>query len=386
MLAAVLCQPLDAGDWPRWRGPDGDGTSDETGLIHRFPASGPKVLWRAKLGTGFSGLSVADGRVFSLFGENGREKIICFDALTGKEIWKVDSDADFAQGRSFGPRATPFVDGKLVYTAGGSGKLSCLVAATGKEIWSFNLYSKYHMQAHDEGFSCSPQIDGDKLVVSGGTAVFAFNKSDGKLVWRALEEKMNHSTPRFAKIDSRHQLVVLTAENLVGLDPESGDELWRHPQRAVNCATPAVGPGGKIFIAAAYGFGCQLVEVTGGTPEQVYWNNDLATHHATAMIYDGKLYGFHDRRGTFKCLDFSTGEEEWESEAPGKGKLIIADGQMIIVTEEGRLVLAVPTPDGYTETARAKVLDGISYTAPSLANGKLYIRSNEEMVCIDFKP
>ncbi|MCH8829816.1 MAG: PQQ-binding-like beta-propeller repeat protein, partial [Planctomycetes bacterium] len=127
-------------DWPHWRGPNRNGISSETGLIHEFPANGPKILWREKLSSGFSGLSVSGGRVFTLFGEGGREKVVCFDANTGREIWKIDSDADFVQGRSYGPRSTPCVDGNRLFAVGASGRILCLDTATGKTIWSFNLY------------------------------------------------------------------------------------------------------------------------------------------------------------------------------------------------------------------------------------------------------
>ena len=196
---------------------------------------------------------------------------------------------------------------------------------------------------------------------------------------------MNHTTPRTTTIGNRRQLLVLTGTNLVGLDPESGRELWRHPQRGVNCASPVVGPNNQIFTAASYGFGCQLVKVDDGTVTQVYKNNVLATHHATAMLYQDHLYGFHDRPGIFKCVEFATGKEKWVSRSPGKGKLIIADGQMIVITETGELVLSPVSPDGFKETSKARVVKGTCYTAPSLANGKLYVRSNQEMVCIEMR-
>ena len=372
-------------DWPSWRGPNRDGTSPETGLIRTFPDAGPKIIWRAKLGSGFSGLSVADGRVFTLFGEDGREKIVCLDADTGDEIWKVDSDADFAQGRSFGPRATPCVDGDRVYAVGASGMVHCLKAASGDRVWRFNVYDKFGMTPHDEGLSCSPQVDGKKLILAAGVSVFAFDKTNGEVTWRALDEKMNHSTPRRTMLDKQVQWVALSASHLVGLDPESGDELWRYPQRAVNCASPVIGPDDQVFAAAAYGFGCQLVKCSGGEAKEVYKNNVLATHHATALLHEGHLYGFHDRPGIFKCVEFNTGKEKWVSRSPGKGKLLIADGQMIVITEYGELLLAPVSPDGFEPTAKARVVKGTCYTAPTLAGGKLYVRSDQEMVCIDMK-
>ncbi|GAB4137660.1 MAG: hypothetical protein Tsb009_05270 [Planctomycetaceae bacterium] len=374
-------------DWPHWRGPNGNGTSSEKNLIHSFPADGPNIFWRKQLGTGFSGLTVANGRLFTLFGEGGREKIVCFNADTGEQIWIVDSDADFAQGRSYGPRSTPCVDGNRVYAVGASGMVHCLEADTGKKIWSFNIYDQFHMRRffHEEGVSCSPVIDGKKLIILAGIHAFAFDKTNGKVIWKVMEEKMNHSTPTFATLNGQRQLIVLTGSHLVGLDPASGKERWRHEQRAVNCVTPVIGPGNQIFTAAAYGFGCQLVKVNGDSVTQVYKNQALATHHGTAILHQGHLYGFHDRPGIFKCVEFATGNEKWSSRSPGKSKAILADGMLVLITEFGDLVLVKPSPNGYSELAKARILKGTCYTAPTLANGKLYVRSNREMVCIDMK-
>ena len=371
--------------WASWRGPNANGISDETGLIQRFPEDGPKVLWRANLGSGFSGLAVAGGRVFTLFGEDGREKVVCFNADTGRELWKIDSDSDYAEGRSYGPRAMPVVDGSLVYTVGASGQLFCLRAASGKKVWEMNLYEKFNMRLHEEGLSPTPLVDGKKLIVLVGTAVFALDKTNGKVIWKSLKEKMNHASPKLATIDGRRQLLVLTGSNLVGLSPEDGSELWRHPQRGANNATPVVGPGNRIFTAASYGFGSQLVKIADGVAQQVYKNNVLATHHATAVYYQGHLYGFHDRPGIFKCVDFASGEEKWVSRASGKGKLIIADGQIILISEYGSLMLAPVSAKGFEPTAKFRLVKGTCYTAPSLVGGKLYVRSNKQMACVDMR-
>lgn len=393
-LAAVLAPAATSGTaatgggWTRFLGPNGDGTSTETGLLTSFPGSGPEILWRAPLGSGFSGLTVGGGRVYTQYGRDGREWAACFDAKDGKELWKIENGADFSEGRSFGPRATPCLDGDRVFFVGGHGKLSCVDATQGKEIWGYNLLEKFSLRAHEEGLSPSPQIDGDRLIVVGGNSIFALNKSNGEQVWRALDEKMGHSTPRFATIDGKRQLLALSITNLVGLDPADGKELWRIAQNGVNVATPVVGPGDQVFTAAAYGFGSLLTKVSGGKAEQVYQNNCLATHTATAILHQGHLYGFHDRIGTVRCVDFATGEEKWETRGPGKGNMILAEGQIIILTEDGRLVLAPASPEGYNATAEVRVLEGrsgISFTMPTLLDGKLYLRNSEEMVCVNLK-
>lgn len=372
-------------EWPQWRGPAGNDISSETGLITTFPDDGPKVVWRAALGSGFSGLSIAGGRLFTLFGSEGREYVACFDAATGEELWKVDSDVDFAQGRSFGPRAMPCVDGDRVYAVGASGQIFCLDVATGAKRWSFNIYEDFDMSAHEEGLSPSPLVAGEKLYLLAGKSAFAVNKRDGKLIWRALDEPMNHSSPTLATLDGTEQLLVLTGSNLVGLVPETGEELWRFPQQGVNIATPVVGPDNHVFVAAAYGFGNQLIQVSGKSPRQVYKENTLANQHDTCLLYEGCLYGGHERPGLLKCIDFMTGQEKWTAREPGKVKLILADGQLIMINEEGVLYLAPISSEGLTPTAEARVLTGTCYTAPSLAQGKLYLRSDQEMVCIEMR-
>lgn len=374
-------------DWPCWRGPHADNTSREKNLIRRFPDDGPAVLWRKQLGTGFSGMSISGDRLFTMFGDGDREYAAGFNTQDGSQLWKIDIDKDFAQGRSFGPRATPYVDGDHVYFVGASGRVLCLTAETGKEVWSLNVYDKFEMRRfiHEEGLSPSPLVDGKSLIVQAGISVFAFNKSTGEVIWRSLEERMNHSSPTLAQLDGKRQLIVLTGENLVGLSPPDGSEQWRQPQRGVNCASPVIGPKNRVFTAASYGFGSQLTQVTNGTARQVYKTNTLATHHATAVLHQGHLYGFHDRPGIFKCVEFATGEEKWVSRAAGKGKLIVADDQIILLNESGKLMLAPVSSDGFEPTAEARLLKGTCYTAPSLANGRLYLRSNEEMICISMK-
>lgn len=374
-------------DWPCWRGPHGDNTSRETNLIRRFPEDGAVILWRKDLGTGFSGMSISGNRLFTMFGDGDREYAAGFDTQDGSQLWKVDVDRDFSQGRSFGPRATPYVDDDRVYFVGASGQVLCLTAATGKVVWSLNVYDKFEMRrfVHEEGLSPSPLVDGKSLIVQAGISVFALDKMNGEVIWRSLEERMNHSSPTLAQLDGKRQLIVLTGENLVGLSPTDGSEQWRQPQRGVNCASPVIGPRDRIFTAASYGFGSQLTQVTNGSAQRVYKTNTLATHHATAVLHQGYLYGFHDRPGIFKCIEFATGEESWVSRAAGKGKLIIADDQIILLNEFGQLILAPVSPVGFEPTAKARLLEGTCYTAPSLANGRLYLRSNKEMVCISMK-
>lgn len=370
-------------DWAAWLGPDGTGISRETGLIKQFPADGPQIEWRSPLGTGYSGISVAAGRVFTLYGRAGREYAACFAAADGIPLWKVDLDVDFAQGRSPGPRSTPTVDGDAVYVLGASGQLECLAAATGKPLWKMNVVEALGLRLHEEGLSPTPLIDGPRLILSIGNSVYALDKTSGKTLWRALDEPMNHSTPMIRTVAGNRQLVVLTGSNLVGLDPSNGQEIWRSPQGGVNIATPVVGPNGLIFSGAAYGYGGQLVRVEGSKATQVYKNKALSPHTATPVLVDGYLYGFDDRNGIFKCVELATGKEAWNTRKTVKGNIIVADGQILLLNEEGELILAPVSPRGFEPSARATIFrGGLCYTAPTLSHGRLYLRSDQELVCV----
>ena len=184
--------------WPWWRGPDRNGISREKGILRTFPPDGPKVIWRTPLGTGFSGISVADNRVFTMYGGNGRELAAGFDAASGKLLWKVDSDSDFGNKRGGGPRATPAVAGGLVYTVGASGRLMCLEAGSGRKVWAIHLRDDLGAKISGEGLSPSPLVEGGAVIVLAGArdaSVVALDKRSGKVLWKALSDKINHSSP-----------------------------------------------------------------------------------------------------------------------------------------------------------------------------------------------
>lgn len=327
-----------------------------------------------------------------MFGKNGREKVVCFDADSGQKLWEVDSDANLQNKRGNGPRATPAVLGERVFTIGALGSIMCLDVKTGKKIWSLHLNNDLGIRISREGLSPSPLIHRDKLFVMAGPpvgSILALDKDTGKIVWKALNERINHSSPIIVAMGGARHLVALTASNVVGLSLHEGRELWRRPMKAVNIATPIWCDGGGLFLSAAYGYGCQFIKLSMAGdriyPEQVYKKSVLATHHATAVYYKGYLYGSHDRRGPFKCIKAPTGEEMWSSTTPGKGKAIITDCQLIVLNEAGYLFLAPATPDGFSPTSRARLLRGPCYTAPTLANGKLYARNPGELLCLNFR-
>ena len=394
-LAVAASAGLEAAasfDWPRYRGPDGDGVSRETGLLREWPASGPKVLWRTQLGTGYSGLAVAGDRLYTLFGAGGDELAAAFDAATGRQLWRRRIGPDRQDGQGGGPRATPTVDGELVYAVGAQGALAALETATGKVRWSIDLVEKYGAQVPQWGVSSSPVVERDLLLVNAGgggnRSLLGLDKRTGKLVWAAESDSAGYSTPLVLDLAGARQAIFFAGSSLISVAPESGKRYWSVPWQTrydVNAAMPVFVAPDKIFISSGYDTGAQLLRVSSraGKPavEEIWRNRVMKNHFNSSVFVDGHLYGFDD--STLKCVDPATGTECWKQRGFGKGSLLAADGHLWILSERGELVLVELGAAGYREKARARVLDGKTWTMPTLAGKKLFLRSESELVALD---
>ena len=226
LLSIILfLTPSLAADWPQFRGPNRDGVSDETGLLESWPDGGPRELWRVALGEGFSGISVVDGRIFTLYARGDDELAGCFDAATGEELWSSRLDSKWEDRFGNGPRSTPTVDGKLVYVLGANGKLAALNAADGKPVWTKDLQAVYEAKPPEWGVATSPQVEGDLLLVNvggKGASVVAFDKKNGKEVWKVGSDPAGYSAPVTVEIDGVRQVIFFTATGLLSLSPQDG--------------------------------------------------------------------------------------------------------------------------------------------------------------------
>lgn len=384
-------------DWPQWRGPNRDAVSLETSIVTSWPSNGPDELWRIPIGDGFSGISVADGRLYTLYGHAEGETALCVDAATGKEIWRHDHPGRFEEHRGDGPRSTPTIAAGKVYILGATGVLLCLDAQTGHVIWKRHLAAEYGGTVGDFGFSCSPLIEGDLVLVDiqgpEGQCILAFNRDEGQLAWNSTDHAASYSSPIAITAGGRRQAVFFNTGGLVGLDPSKGEVLWQYPwEHRFNIATP-IHAAGQLFISTGYGHGCALVEFSStadkGMGVRPLWNNSaLKSHHANVVLKDGYLYGFDGNGPAFlTCVEMATGKEVWQTRGVEKGDLILAVGHLIIITQSGELVSVEATPEEYRERGRAQVLSGQCWTPPTLASGRLFLRNNEnEMVSLDLRP
>jgi outer membrane protein assembly factor BamB len=402
-LTAVACSapvpsPQSVSDWPQFLGPARNGTSPETGLFETWTKKGPPVRWSVKVGEGYAGPVVAGKRVV-LFHRVGNEEVIeCFDTDKGESQWKFAYATKYVDryGKGNGPRATPLISGGKVYTYGAEGMLSCVELESGKKVWQESLRSSYKMRDNFFGIGTSPLIEGDLLLVNVGAkdaGVVAFNKDTGKEVWKATDYDASYSSPVAATIDGVRHVIFFTREGLLSLDPANGKERfskrWRARMAAsVNAATPLV-VGDEIFVTASYQTGALLVRAKKDGIEEI-WSNDesLSSHYNTPVVRDGFLYGIDGRQeegGRLRCVEWKSGKVRWTKEGFGCASLLLADGHLIALTEEGELVLIEATPEAYREKARVGGLAAVCRAPLALSDGKLYGRDAKQLHCWDLK-
>lgn len=381
-LSAVVAP---AADWPNFRGPTHDGISKETGWTTAWPADGPKVLWKAKVGLGFSAIVVANGRAYTQGNTKDVDTIFCFDANTGTPVWKhsyaAPLDPKYYEG---GTSATPTVDGDRVYTISKRGIIHCLGAADGKVIWTKNLQEELGAKIPDWGFAGSFFIEGDLAILNIGAAGTALDKKTGKVVWTSGTEESGYSTPVPYDAAGERAVMLAIKQDVVALKIKDGKELWRFPwktQYDVNAANPILS-GSKVFISSGYNRGGGVFDISKNPPAKVWENKNMRNHMASSVLWQGHLYGVDENQ--LRCVVFETGEVKWTDKVTGKGSLILADGKLIVLTERGELIVANPAPEGFKAISRAQVVGGKCWSAPTLANGKIYVRTGPgDVVCLD---
>jgi outer membrane protein assembly factor BamB len=396
-MSLIPCLAVRAADWPQWRGLHRDARSEETGLLQDWPKTGPRLAWKALgLGSGYSSVAIAHGRIFTM-GDLGSptngEAIIALSASDGKKLWTAKVGQPWGDG---GPRCTPTVDGDLVYALSPHGDLVCVQAATGKELWRKNLQQEFggHMMS-GWGYSESPLVDGDKLICTPGgkeSTLIALDKKTGKVIWKSQVpdgDGAAYSSIIAADFDGQRQYVQFLGKGVVGVAAKDGKFLWRYDRPAndtANCTTPIVHDH-FVFASSDYGTGGALAKISQGShAEVVYDTKSMKNHHGGMVLVDGYLYGANS--GSLACLDFETGKVMWEEGKAGKGSIAYADSRLYYRDENGKMLLVEANPKKYVERGRFDQPDHKSPAAwphPSLANGKLYLRDQDVLLCYDIK-
>lgn len=392
LFLAVAGMGAYAEDWPQWRGPLRNGVSVETGWVEVWPADGPAVAWKAKVGLGFSSFVIAEGRAFTLGHAEGQDTVWCFGAETGKVVWKHSYPAElgdkFFEG---GTTGTPTIAGDRVFTLSRWGDVFCFEAASGKIVWSKNVQKETDAPIPDWGFAGAPLVLENLLVLNVGDAGLALDKTTGAIVWKSANKPAGYSTPLPVQRDGKWLAIMGTGKAYVAIDPRDGKEAWRLrwlTEYGVNASDPIMEDDG-MFLSTGYGKGGGFFKLGAGEPEAGWKTKTLRTQLNAAVLYQGQLYGVDGDtsvKAALKCLDFATGEEKWAQPGFGSGGVVVAGGRLIAMSGFGELSVAPATPVGFKPTARAQVLGGKCWTAPVLANGFIYCRNGAgDVVALDVR-
>ncbi len=378
-------------DWPRFRGPKGDGISTETGINKKWSARAPKPLWKVDLrDNGYAGPAVAGGKVYIIDHVGSQDVVRALDLKTGAEVWSYAYE-DTA-GANYGyARSTPTISGGKVYTVSRLGVVNCLDAAGGKKIWSRDVCADFGSERPSWDISGSPVIDGDRVVLAPGgrnAAIVALNKDTGETVMQGGgDAKTGYATPVVAAINGVKQYVTFTAKTVMGVDAASGAALWSVPWETeweVNAATPIV-IGNSVFITSGYGKGCALINVAQSGATIAWQSRALVSRFNTPVLWKGMIYGIGEP-GNMVCLDPKSGETKWKQSGFEWGGLVLVDGVLIgLDGHSGACVMVNASPAGYQELGRFTPLGGQSWTAPIIAQGRLIVRNLKAIACFDLK-
>lgn len=441
ILVGIVC-PLGAvaapgEDWPQFLGPRADGSSTETGLLDTWPTNGPPLLWEKKIGTGYGAPSVRGNQLVLHHRIGGEEIVDCLETATGKPLWHYGYPSQFVDpyGYNNGPRCTPLLTSNLCYTFGAEGKLTCLELKTGKLVWQRDTGIDFNVPNAFFGVGSTPILEGDLLITMVGgqpdAGMVAFDAKTGKTVWESvgkknwegvpmtgwpgertvrwqpLEKQASYSSPVAATIHGKRHILCLMRQGLVSVDPKTGGvnfSFWfRSPVNdSVNAMNPVVVDDLILISGAYYKIGSVLLRVApdGKGVEEAWRSTVLEIHWTTPIYRDGYLYAFSGRNepdARFRCVEFKTGKlmwdrnESWPSHSTptplvyGRGSGILADGKLIVLGEGGLLGLFKLNPQQPEEISRFQVpqLHHPCWAAPVLSHKRLFLRSEDSLVCLN---
>jgi outer membrane protein assembly factor BamB len=386
LAVAVLSASFSfADDWANWRGPNYDGISRETD-INPAALSTPVIVWEAKVGTGYSAVSVAKGKAYTVGNINKDTDVVyCFDGLTGKELWTFTYPEALApQNYEGGCNATPAISDGKVYTLSKTGKVFCLDAAAGTQIWKQELPGK----KPGWGLAGSPVIVGDLVILNVGVAGVALNKTDGQIVWKSDDQPAGYASAVPFQREGKKYIAMFCEKTLEVLETQTGKSVMTYPWETsfgVNAADPIIS-GDEIFITSGYNHGATLLKMTPEGLRESWQNKNMRSHMSGPVLIDGYLYGFDDNQ--LVCVEWKTGRQMWVEKAPKKGALCAVGDKLIVMGESGTLSIVQTCPEGYKELSSAQILSGHCWTMPVLSNGKIYVRNAAKadlsrLVCVD---
>ena len=401
ILALILVPGLlAAAEWPQWGGPNRNFALPNAKPPSVWPESGPKTLWRRSLAFGSSSVTVDGNRLYTMYrGEGNTEVVLALHASTGKTLWEYQYPAPFLKGMNMntgpGPHATIFVDGPRIYAAGVTGKLHCFDKRNGKVLWTKGLIEELGGSVMLRGYSNSPMRYKDTLIVmtgGKGRMLTALDLKTGAVRWQGGDFSNSHSSPILINVDGQEQIVCVVEKAIAGFDPNTGKTLWSHAHENRGgdiTTTPIWGPDNILFFSGAYQGGSRALHLSraGGatTVKELWFHRQMRVHHSNVMRIGDYVYGPNgDFGGTiYLCANIRTGEIKWRERALVRANTILVGGAALLLDEDGVLYHASLSPDGVKIHAKAKVLENIAWTPPSVVGKRIYLRDRKSIVAIE---
>ena len=386
--------------WTQWGGPYRNFHTEATGLKDTWPASGPRVMWKRSLGEGYSSPAVENGVLYTMYGKPREEVVLAANADTGQTLWEhatpMTFDSDAAREMGNGPYATPLLVGDRVFTTGVAGRLQCLDKKTGKLLWSQELWTDHRGSRLMYGYAASPTAFRDTVIVpvgGRGKALMAFQQADGKVAWGKNDFGNVYSSPLLITVGGLEQLAALLDGAIVAVNPHNGDLQWQVPFKAdysIAISTPVWGPDNLLFVSSEYGGGAKVIELqrTGQqtTATELWSSNRLRLHHGNAIRIGDAIYFSSGGKGSqaiLSAVDVRSGKIHWQERSIEKATFVWADEKLITLDQDGNLMIAHPSPQGFKIAAKASLLTHLSWTPPVLVGTRVYLRDRRSLMAVD---
>jgi outer membrane protein assembly factor BamB len=386
--------------WTQWGGPHRNFQTEASGLKDTWPASGPPVVWKRSLGEGYSSPAVENGVLYTMYGKPREEIVLAANAETGATLWEsatpMTFQSDAAPEMGNGPYSTPLVAGDRLFTTGVAGRLQCLDKKTGKVLWTQQLWTDHHGSRLMYGYASSPIAFHQTVIVpvgGPGKALMAFQQADGKVAWSRNDFGNVYSSPLLINVGGLEQLAVLMDGAVLGVNPNNGDMQWQVPFKAdysIAVSTPVWGPDNLLFVSSEYNAGTKVIELQRNGMQtkatELWSSNRLRLHHGNAMRIGDAIYFSSGGKGSqaiLSAVDVRSGKIHWQERSIEKATFVWADQKLITLSQDGTLMIAHPSPEGFKIAARAPLLSRLAWTPPVLVGTRLYIRDRRTMMAVE---
>jgi outer membrane protein assembly factor BamB len=385
--------------WRQWGGPNRNFQTQATGLKDTWPATGPRVVWKRTLGEGYSSAAVEDGVLYTMYGKPREEVVLAANAETGATLWEHATPMTFqsdAPEMGNGPYSTPLIVGDRLFTTGVAGRLQCLEKKSGKPLWTQQLWEEHRGSRLMYGYASSPIAFHETVIVpvgGRGKAVMAFNQADGRVAWAKNDFGNVYSSPLLINVGGLEQLALVLDGVLCAVNPNNGDLQWQVPFKvdySIAIATPIYGPDNLMFVSSEYGGGAKVVELQRKGDQTIakeLWSTPrLRLHHGNAMRIGDAIYFSSGGKGSqaiLSAVEVRSGKILWQERSIEKATFVWADQKLITLDQDGNLMIAHPSPQGFKISAKAALLTNNAWTPPSLVGSRLYIRDRRAVMAVD---